>query len=133
MKVRNDFVTNSSSSSFIIARHKDCTIDEIKTMLNKIRKDILSLLDDFYGDVDCDYMHEIKDAYDRDEVTTAINLAIECLAEDLINNRRDSMTLGDWSVSSKYCSSEDGELFGSMLYEYGYDMETEHLKIMRGD
>jgi hypothetical protein len=44
-----------------------------------------------------------------------------------------SMQLGDWNVASVYGSNEDGQLLGSMLYEHGYCMDTEHLKIMRGD
>lgn len=133
MKVRNDFVTNSSSSSFIIARHKDCTIDEIKTMLNKNRDNILELINSFEGDLDCDYMDEIRSAYDSNETNLAIDLAIECLAMDLIHDGWNKMQLGDWNVTSAYGSNEDGQLFGSMLYDFGHDMDTEHVKIMRGD
>jgi hypothetical protein len=48
MKIRTDFVTNSSSSSFIIAIHKDATEEDIKKELLTQQEYILSLINDYY-------------------------------------------------------------------------------------
>lgn len=115
MKIRTDYVTNSSSSSFIIAMHKDCTIDEVKEMLHRHESDIKNLMDDLdISPIEYDY-------------------SIQEMAEDLISTRWGCMDLGDWKVASKYGSNEDGELLGCALYDFGYDMDTEHLKVMRGE
>lgn len=133
MKLRSDFVTNSSSSSFVIARHNDCTYDEIKTMLNRHRDDILSILECGDGYVDCEYTEEIQSYYDEKNFNKAIDLAIVCLAGELTHDGWNSMRLGEWIVNAAYGSNEDPDLFACMLYDYGHDMGTEHLKIMRGD
>lgn len=133
MKIRNDFVTNSSSSSFIIAKHKSCTINELKEMLNKHRKNIHELLGAYDGDLYCEYRSDIRDAYNSNNFDKAIDLAIDVIVEGLWKDGWDPMRLDDWSVKSSYGSNEDGELFGCALYDFGWDMDTEHLKVMRGD
>ena len=41
MKYRSDYVTNSSSSSFIVARKGEFTIEQLKAMIDVIEHDIL--------------------------------------------------------------------------------------------
>ena len=115
MKIRTDYVTNSSSSSFVIAVHKDCTIDEVKEMLHRHESKIKNLMDDL------------------DISPIEYDSAIQEIADDLLSAHWGDMTLGEWTVTSKYGSNEDGKLCGCALYDFGYDMGTEHLKVMRGD
>lgn len=114
MKIRTDYVTNSSSSSFIIAKHKDCTLGEVKEMLHQHEPVIKNLMSDL------------------DYAPIQYNEVIEEIATDLLYDGWSNMTLGDWNVTSEYGSNDSDELLGCALYYLGQDMETEHLKVMRG-
>lgn len=131
MKIREDFVTNSSSSSFVIAKHKDCTTDEIKTMLYGIKDRIKELLHDGEGDFYCNHRVEIKDAYDNDDLDTAIDYAIEDIIDEMVSSYH-PLTLDDWDVYCARGSSEDSYLFECALYYFGNRMKTEHLRVQEG-
>ena len=127
LKVRHDFVTNSSSSSFIIAKHKDCTLEEIKERLYAIRNEVEDLLDVYEGDL-CADGKPIRETYDKGDINKAVELAIDEIAYNLM--WCDGLTLDNWNVESAYASNEDNELFPAALYNFGGLMATEHLKLL---
>ena len=111
MKCRMGFVTNSSSSSFIIAKHKDCTYEEVLNLVESNRENVEGLLELL-------------------ESRMKVDNAIKKIAKELFSYTDGSdFKLGDWTAMSEEFSGENGELFPSAMYEFGYLLNSEHLKV----
>lgn len=128
-KIRLSFVTNSSSSSFIIAKHKDCTYEEVLDLVNKNKKEVKELIESFGDDIYFDN-EDINSEIENENIDAAVELAIEELAHELFRySDGSSFKLDDWSLVSEEFSCEDGEFFPSVMYEFGHMLNSEHLKV----
>lgn len=131
MKIREGFVTNSSSSSFIIAKHKDCTKEMIYDMLSAKRGELVKFLKENSDYID-DLSEELEAAIEDDEDEKVGELLIKQLTDELFNfEYEDSeLKLPDWTVYGGSCSNETDVLIDLFLYESSYLLEdTDYFKI----
>lgn len=114
MKVRCDFVTNSSSSSFIIAVHKDTDLtNEIKKFVNKN-----------YNIIESEFKHPysyyVKNGYTPEKLR---DIAINYLEDELTSP---NLTLGDWKIFSGVAENQSD--YGSYFLYSSRDYDGEYFK-----
>ena len=117
MKIRRGFVTNSSSSSFVIAIRDDATQEDIYNELFKL--------------VD---LEDIEEWVSREwvEAETVKEIMHE-VAEELYNCHMCGMALAGWHIVSREYNNEDNDV-GIFMYDNMdvCEQETEHMKIEGG-
>jgi hypothetical protein len=122
LKIRLDLVTNSSSSSYIIAKHKDCTREDIAKSLN-------TAIDDFIN-CDAEYCYDFEDLLDENSKEQAKELFKSKIINE-INDLSPDLKLDNWDISATE-GSNDGGALSCFLYSSGY-IDDEKLKIRIGD
>lgn len=143
MKCRFDFVTNSSSASFIIAVRDDCTEEQVRAIIANYTGDIVSEIErekeyrQEYGTNPYSPRFASTDLEEIEGEEVDDDLSIKTVTRDLITSvfsdvRGHGMRLDNWRVLTVYGSNE-GEVSSSILYEHFHSIDTENFKIDGGD
>jgi len=102
MKIRNGFVSNSSSSSFILAVKSDISKNEKRVLFNKYIKK--------------EYEEAAKE-WSGDEVVPSEEKVIQGIFESHSSNYLGSgILLDSWLVRGGECGSEDSSFISYLLY-----------------
>lgn len=127
-KIRLCHVTNSSSSSFVIARKSDIKESDIVNLIieklsDYIKKELKSL--DFY---DLKYLDdELKVLILQKDYDKAVKLIANELCDRLLDAYSE-MELGDWKVHVEEFGNEDG-FYNNLIYSYGNVLVSDNFKV----
>lgn len=127
MKIRRGFVTNSSSSSYIIAKKKDATLADIKNSLLKVKDEAKSFL---IGQHDwLDLEPDVEELMKKEDYDKAAEVFLEYVA-DYLYDGFDSGTLGDWKVGSDEFWSDSGDPYEFFIVDSAWCIGDENLQII---
>ena len=130
MKIRSGFVSNSSSSSFIIAKKKGVMMEDIKSLLaSKYRDDIIDFCENdlqycYDKPEDEDVVLKGEELYDRICEIVAIDL------NKMLDGKYASpMKIEDWILVSGDFGDEDEGIIGTLIYTYISNIDLPDFKI----
>ena len=127
-KIRLSHVTNSSSSSFIIARRNDIRESDVVNLIidklsDYIKKEINGM--DRY---DLDYLDdELKVLIIQKDYDKAVKLIANELCDRLLDTYSE-MDLGDWKIHSEEFGNEDS-FYDNLIYSYGNVLVSDNFKV----
>lgn len=128
MKIRLSYVTNSSSSSFIIARKNNIKESDVVNLIIDKLSDYIERELKNIDDYDLKYLDdELKVFIIQKDYNKAVKLVANELCDRLLDAYSE-MELGDWKVHSEEFGNED-EFYDNLIYSYGNILVSDNFKV----
>lgn len=127
MKIRRGFITNSSSSSYIIAKKKDATLTDIKNSLLKVKDEAKSFLIEQHDWLNLE--PDVRVLMEKEDYDKAAEAFLEYVA-DYLYDGFDSGALGDWEVGSDEFWSDSDDPYESFIVDSAWRIGDENLQII---
>lgn len=127
-KIRLGYVTNSSSSGFIIARKNNVKESDVVNLIidklsNYIERELKNI-----DDYDLKYLDdELKVLIIQKDYDKAVKLIANELCDRLLDTYSE-MDLGDWKVHSEEFGNEDS-FYDNLIYSYGNVLVSDNFKV----
>lgn len=127
-KIRVGFVTNSSSSSFVIARKSDIKESDVVNLIIDKLSDYIERELKNIDDYDLKYLDdELKVFIIQKDYDKAVKLIANELCDRLLDAYSE-MELGDWKVHAEEFGNEDG-FYNNLIYSYGNILVSDNFKV----
>ena len=127
-KIRLSYVTNSSSSSFIIARKNNIKESDVVNLIIDKLSDYIERELKNIDDYDLKYLDDELKVF---IIQKDYNKAVKLIANELCDRLLDAyseMELGDWKVHAEEFGNEDG-FYNNLIYSYGNILVSDNFKV----
>lgn len=127
-KIRLGYVTNSSSSSFIIARKNNVKESDVTNLIIEKLSDYIERELKNIDDYDFKYLDdELKVLIIQKDYDKAVKLIANEICDKLLDTYSE-IDLGNWKVHAEEFGNEDS-FYDNLIYSYGNVLVSDNFKV----
>lgn len=128
VKIRLGYVTNSSSSSFIIARKNNVKESDVVNLIIDKLSDYIERELKNIDDYDLKYLDdELKVLIIQKDYDKAVKLIANEICDKLLDTYSE-IDLGNWKVHAEEFGNEDS-FYDNLIYSYGNVLVSDNFKV----